>query len=533
MRNRGIPAAAVVIVICAAIGGLFGSRVMATQDRTNDRLRVYTAALAAIENDYVEPPESAQLVYGSIDGMLRTLDPHSTFFDPKSYAQMREKQDGKYYGLGIQINSFEGDINVVSVFEGSPAYRTGIRRGDVIANIEGQSAKGWTTDQAVTKLKGPKGTTVNIDIRRPGVDGLINLSIARDEVNILSIRTSFMIAPGTGYIRLQDFSDTTDHELGDALKKLSGEGMQRVIVDLRDNPGGPLVQAIAVASRFLKKGQMVVYTRGRVPNSDEDYHVTTEGGYTNVPLIVLVNRGSASASEIVSGAMQDHDRAIILGETTFGKALVQSVYRIEEGAAVALTTAHYYTPSGRIIQRPWDTNFDEYLTYSWRDQDANRAHPAAELKLTDTGRKVYGGGGIEPDHFIPGPVEGFNPSLFSRQLANRGAFSVFSRRFTAEGDQRPGAKSAATHKVSRGWAVDDEILAEFKKSLSNFNVQVDEAAFKADTAFIKAEIKYEVDNELFGAEEARRNLTKVDPQAQAALNYFDEASKLLITKKGH
>src|SRR5262249_37262929 len=157
------------------------------------------------------------------------------------------------------------------------------------------------TDQAVSKLKGPKGTTVSIDIRRPGVDGLINLTIARDEVNILSIRTSFMIAPGTGYIRLQDFSDTTDRELGDALKKLSGDGMQRVIVDLRDNPGGPLVQAIAVASRFLKKTQMVVYTRGRVPNSDEDYRVTTEGGYTNVPLIVLVNRGSASASEIVSG----------------------------------------------------------------------------------------------------------------------------------------------------------------------------------------------------------------------------------------
>src|SRR4030095_11315842 len=167
MHNRGIPAAAVVIVVCAAIGGLFGNRVMATQDRTNDRLRVYTAALAAIENEYVEPPETSQLVYGSIDGMLRTLDPHSTFFDPRSYAQMRERQEGKYYGLGITINSSDGDINVVSVFEGSPAYRTGIRRGDVIANIEGQRAKGWTTDQAVTKLKGPKGTKVNIDIRRP------------------------------------------------------------------------------------------------------------------------------------------------------------------------------------------------------------------------------------------------------------------------------------------------------------------------------------------------------------------------------
>jgi carboxyl-terminal processing protease len=533
MRNRGIPAAAVVIVVCAAIGGLFGNRVMATQDRTNDRLRVYTAALAAIENEYVEPPETSQLVYGSIDGMLRTLDPHSTFFDPRSYAQMRERQEGKYYGLGITINSADGDINVVSVFEGSPAYRTGIRRGDVIAVIEGQSAKGWTTDQAVTKLKGPKGTKVNIDIRRPGVENLINLTVERDEVNILTVRTSFMIAPGTGYVRLQDFSDTTDRELGDALKKLTTDGMERLVLDLRDNPGGPLVQAIAVSSRFLKKGQMVVYTRGRVTNSDEDYHVTTEGGYTNVPLIVLVNRGSASASEIVSGAMQDHDRGLIFGETTFGKALVQSVYRITNGAAVALTTAHYYTPSGRIIQRPWDANFDEYLTYSWREQDAAHPHPASELKYTDSGRRVYGGGGVEPDHFMAGPVEGFNPTLFSRQLVNRGAFNLFSRRFTAEGDARPGSRSAATHKISRGWTVSDAILDEFKKSLSAFNMQVDENAFKADTTFIKAELKYEVDNELFGAEEARRNLTRVDPQAQAALGYFEEAGKLLMARKGH
>src|SRR5262245_43711154 len=302
MRNRGIPAAVVVVVVCAAVGGLFGSQVSARQDRLTERYRVYTAALAAIEQGYVEPqtPQQVeQLVYGSIDGMLRTLDPHSTFFDPKAYAQMRERQEGRYYGLGITINSVDGDITVVSVFENSPASRTGLRRGDVIAMIEGQSAKGYSTDQAVAKLKGPKGTKVNIDLRRPGVDALINLTVERDEVNIVTVRTSFMIAPGTGYIRLQDFSDTTDPELSPAMKKLTGDGMQRLVLDLRDNPGGPLVQAIAVASHFLKRGQMVVYTRGRMANSDDDYRVTAEGDFTNVPLVVLVNRGSASASEIV------------------------------------------------------------------------------------------------------------------------------------------------------------------------------------------------------------------------------------------
>jgi len=202
MKPRAIPAAAIVVVVCAIVGGLFGSRVGASQDRATARYKIYTAALAAIEEGYVEEPESSQLVYGSIDGMLRTLDPHSTFFDPKAYAQMRERQQGSYYGLGITINSVDGDITVVSVFEGSPAYRTGIRRGDVIANIEGATAKGFTTDQAVAKLKGPKGTKVNIDLRRAGVEALINLTVERDEVDIVTVRTSFMIAPGTGYVRL-------------------------------------------------------------------------------------------------------------------------------------------------------------------------------------------------------------------------------------------------------------------------------------------------------------------------------------------
>ncbi len=532
MRTRGIPAAAVVIVICAAVGGLFGSRVMATQDRATERYRMYTAALADIENGYVEPVEASQLVYGSIDGMLHTLDPHSTFFSPRDYAQMRERQQGSYYGLGITIATINGDITVNSVFENSPAFRAGIRRADVIATIAGHSAKGYTTEQAVAELKGPKGTSVNIGIRRPGVDGLIDLTVQRDEVHIVTVRASFMVAPGTGYVRLQDFSDTTNQELTAALHKLESQGMRQLVLDLRENPGGPLVQAINVASHFLHKGQMVVYTRGRIPHSDEDYPVQNEGDFPAVPLVVLVNRDSASASEIVTGAMQDHDRAIIAGETTFGKALVQSVYEIANQAAVALTTAHYYTPSGRVIQRPWDASFDEYMTYRERDQNAPRPHPASELKYTDAGRKVYGGGGIEPDHFIPGSVEGFNPTRFSRSL--RGAFVSFSRRFTAQGDSRPASqRTGASHTVAPSWAVSDDILAEFRQMLVDQGVKIDEDAYRADQTFIKAEIKYEVDTELFGAEEARRNLAKVDPQLQDAVGLFDEAKKLLEARTTH
>jgi carboxyl-terminal processing protease len=362
------------------------------------------------------------------------------------------------------------------------------------------------------------------------VANLIPLTVERDEINIVTVRTAFMIAPGTGYIRLQDFSETTDAEMAAALKKLADAGMLRVILDLRENPGGPIDAAIATANKFLKRGQMIVYTRGRIPNSDIDSRATEEGAYPAVPLIVLVNRDSASASEIVTGAMQDHDRGLVVGETTFGKALVQSVYPIANNAGLALTTAHYYTPSGRVIQRPWDSSFDEYLTYGLRDQSGDRPHPASELHHTDGGRPVYGGGGIEPDRFIPGPVEGYSPSRFLRAIYNRGSFISFAQHFTKEGDTRM-ASSSAAHRVAKGWQVTDAMVAEFHEELVTERVRIDEPAFKADTAFIKAMIRYEVDVDLFGVEEARRNLTAVDPQVQSALGFFDEAKKLLDLPK--
>ncbi|MBM3750091.1 MAG: S41 family peptidase [Acidimicrobiia bacterium] len=526
MRHSSVPVAAVVVVVAALAGGMLGHRVGASPSQTTDWSRLFAVALATVEKEYVEELDTEDLVYGAVDGMLRTLDPHSSFFDPRQYAQLRERQEGTYYGLGLSIVVVNGDITVTNLFEGSPAYRSGIRRGDVIAVIKGESAKGWTSDQAVRELRGPKGTSVSISIRRAGVEALIPLEVDRDEINITTVRTAFMIAPGTGYIRLQDFSETTDREVGEALRKLRADGLERLVLDLRDNPGGPLDQAIAVSNRFLKRGQMIVYTRGRVPNADEDYPAL-EDGDTKTPLIVLVNRASASASEIVAGAVQDHDRGLVVGEATFGKALVQSVYRINNGAGLALTTGRYYTPSGRMIQRPWDGTFDEYLTYAQRDQQATRDHSADQLKYTDSGRKVYSGGGIEPDHFLAGPVEGFNPTRFSRQLLTRGYFVGFAERFTAEGDKRPASASAASHRVARGWMVTDAMLKEFAAYLADQRVRVDEAALAADATFLRAMIKYEVDLDLFGVDEARRHLTRVDPQAQFALQFFQQAQHLL------
>jgi carboxyl-terminal processing protease len=413
MRNsRFFPAAMLAVVLSALVGGFYGSSVLATQDDVLQHYRIFTTALKAVELEYVEEVPSERLVYGAIEGMLHTLDPHSAFFNPREYEQMRERQQGTYYGLGIQIQTIDGDITVMSVFENSPAYRKGLRRGDIISLITGDNgetvdAKGFTPEQAVRLLKGPKGTTVGIAIKRRGYDGLIDMNIERDEVNIVTVRGAFMIDEQTGYIKLGEFSETSDREMGAALEQLKANGMKRLLFDLRDNPGGALDQAIRVANRFLPRGDMIVYTRGRVDNADQEFRATERSEYVELPVVVLVNRNSASASEIVSGALQDHDRGIVVGETTFGKALVQSVYRVADGAGVAVTTGRYYTPSGRMIQRPWDGSFDEYLSYSLRDQSADAQRPASEMKLTDGGRKVYGGGGIEPDKFIVGPVEGF------------------------------------------------------------------------------------------------------------------------------
>jgi carboxyl-terminal processing protease len=535
-----VSAAVFVVVVCALVGSLLGRGTLATTDRVPD-YRVFTTALGAAESNYIDKVDSARLVYGAIGGMLQTLDPHSSFMDPKYYAQMRERQEGHYYGLGITIQVVEMDINVVSLFEGTPAYKKGIRRGDIIARIGGEDTRSWKDDQgkplvgaalsdrAVKMLRGPKGTLVQVSLKRPGYDKLIDIQVPRDEITIPSIPASFMVDTQTGYVKVENFAENTDHDLGVALGELNSRGMKRLLLDLRGNPGGPLDQAIKVANRFLPQGSLIVYTRGRVPNSDQDYFATERSAYTDIPLIVLVNRNSASASEIVSGALQDHDRGLILGETTFGKALVQSVYRISEGAGLALTTARYYTPSKRLIQRPWDGTFDDYLNYTLRDQTP-KTHPASDLRYTDAGRKVYSGGGIEPDERLDGPVEGFNPTQFGRLIYARQTFATFAERFVAQGDTRVDPRPDQ-RRVARGFTVDDGMLQEFRTFLTSQKIKVDQEAFAKDSDFIRAMIHYEVDMALFGLSEARQSLLASDPQAQFAMRLFPEAERLVQMRK--
>ncbi len=531
-RYRALSAAAFAVVVSALVGGLYGRSALATDEAIPDYYKTFSAALSAVQTQYVGHADPDRLVYGAIRGMLGTLDPHSSFFDPREYAQMRERQEGHYYGIGVSIVAAQGSVTAVQVFEGSPAYRAGMRRGDVIARIAGDDAKGWTVEQAMQRLRGQRGTPVKIQIRRPGYADLIPIDLVRDEVLMSTVPAAFMIDRTTGYVWVKEFGENTDQELHAALSDLKAKGMQRLLFDLRNNPGGALDQAIKVVNEFIPKGEMVVYTRGRIRNSDSDYRATEAPAFADIPIVELDNRSSASASEIVTGALQDHDRAYIVGETTFGKALVQSIYRISDGAGLALTTAHYYTPSGRLIQRPWDATFDEYLQYTQKDQDVPRPHLPSELKYTDAGRPVYSGGGIDPDRRINGAIDGFDPTEFGRLLYARQDFATFAEKFSATGDDRIKQTPTGRVFVSRGFDVTDAMVDDFRSQLTREGLKIDDASFTKDLPFIKAEIRYEIDSALFGLAEARRRLIEVDPQAQLGLTLFGEARRLADLSKG-
>src|SRR5262245_6066357 len=431
------------------------------------------------------------MVSSSIREMLRTLDPHSNFLEVKEYSTLQERQRGSYYGLGITVQAVDGNITVVAPFEGTPAHQLGIRAGDVISRIEGEDARGMSIDDAVKRLRGPKGTPVRITIVRPGYDAPLEFTVIRDEIPLHSVPYFFMATKSTGYIRLTDFNETTacrpgeakgcEKELEKALRKLKESGATSILLDIRDNPGGLLDQAFAVSNLFLKKGQMVVFTRGRTRRDETNYITETESPYVETPLVVLVSRHSASASEIVAGAIQDHDRGLIVGETTFGKGLVQTIMPLRNvrGYAVALTTARYYTPSGRSIQRDYgSTALDEY--YQPKDRKACD-QGGGEAKLTDAGRKVYGGDGITPDYCVA-------PEQFGKlvsHLVGRGTFVGFSRFFEASAGQaqiagagtRSDVVSTKVKVIGKDFKVDEAVLADFKAYLQDQKVKFSEEDF--------------------------------------------------------
>src|SRR5438067_9896389 len=363
-----------------------------------DSLKTFSQVYDVVEQNYADKVDPDKAIYnGAIPGMLHVLDPHSNFFDPKQYALLREDQRGKYYGVGMQVGPRNNKVIVMAPFVGTPAYKAGIRPGDMIIAVDGKPTDNMSTSEVADLLKGPKGTNVRITIIREGSEKPLEFNVMRDEIPRNSVDVAFEIRPGIGYMHVNGFQETTGHEVAQALDGF-GTDLKGLILDLRHNPGGLLSEAVDVSDKFLPKGAVIVSHHGR--NSPEKIYRASHGnGGKSYPMVVIVDRGTASAAEIVAGAIQDHDRGVVVGETTFGKRLVQTVYPLSENTGLALTTAHYYTPSGRLIQREY-TGVSLYDYYYNPDRD-KETNTGKEVKLTDSGRTVYGGGGINPDEKVP------------------------------------------------------------------------------------------------------------------------------------
>jgi carboxyl-terminal processing protease len=504
--RRALFTATIFLAVCGFTGSLIGGRVAAQsatdQSTLRDSMKRFTDVYALVEENYADKLNTDKVdkaIYdGAIPGMLHVLDPHSNFYDPKSYAEMREEQSGKYYGVGMRIQPQNNKIVVVVPMEGTPAYRAGIHPGDVIMAVDGKSTESMDSAAVATLLKGPRGTHVSVTMGREGTAKPLVFDLIRDEIPQYSVDVAFMIRPGVGYIRITNEMETTSHEVQMALDKF-GPNLQGLVIDLRGNPGGLLNEAVNVCDKFLQKGQVVVSQRARKGVFPDQVYTVPSGSTAKYPIVVLVNRNSASAAEIISGALQDHDRALIVGETTFGKGLVQTVEPMPENSALALTTYHYYGVS----------LYDYYYVRA----DALPANDTnKEVKLTDSGRTVYGGGGITPDEKIPE----LKSNHFEDQMLLHYAFSDFSRHYLAN------------HTVGKDLVVDDAILQQFKDFMKSQPQKIDftDKEFADNLDWVKASIKSELFLSQFGQAARSEVMADWDPQINKALSFMPEALAL-------
>jgi len=520
--RRALFTVVVFFAVCAVAGsvlqGRVGAQSSADESQLRDSLKSFTNVYALVEQNYAEPingDKADTAIYdGAIPGMLRVLDPHSNFYDPKAYAKMREEQHGRYYGVGMTIQQQKDKVYVVFPFEGTPSFKAGIHAGDVIAAVDGKpvSVDGKipdglaSVDMVAKALKGPRGTHVQTTILREGQPKPLVFDLVRDEIPHPSVDLAFEIRPGVGYIHLTQFQETTAREVIESINSFGN--LKGLVLDLRGNPGGLLSQAVEVCDHLLGKGQTIVSQRGRA-FPDVVYTASHGNGGETFPIVVLVNRGTASAAEIVSGALQDHDRALIVGETTFGKGLVQTVYNLSENTGLALTTYHYYTPSGRLIQRNYAgvSLYDYYYNHGGA-QPANTTN--REVRLTDSGRTVYGGGGITPDQKIESPKN----NDFQDSLLYKDVFFHFAPVYLAN------------RTVDKNFQVDGAVLAEFKKYLTSQNIPWTEADLNGVMDWLKISIKEKIFIIQFGELQGLRAQSDWDPEIQKALTFLPEAQAL-------
>ena len=517
-RLRSYLLAPLVIAICS-IGATFfvgrsASAATAADDPANESRKAFTKVYAAVEQNFADPVKPETSVYkGAIPGMLHELDPHSNFFDPKDYAALREDQRGHYFGVGMTVQSRAGKTIVVAPFPDSPAFKAGLRPGDSIVQVNDKKTDGLNTTEVADLLKGPRGTHVQVMVARDCDSAPVTFNIVRDEIPHPSVPIAFWVRPGIAYIQILQFSETTSKELEEHLKQLGEANIKGLVLDLRGNPGGLLNEGVEVAGHFLKKNELVVSHRGRAqPN--KNYYARTDNGGREYPLVVLVNRYSASAAEIVTGALQDHDRGWVLGETSFGKGLVQTVFPLSDNTGLALTTAHYYTPSGRLIQRDYtNVSFLDYYYHNNLEQKN-----LSDVKMTDSGRTVYGGGGITPDEKYESP----KLNKFQVEVLRKSGFFNFSASFFC---------ARKDTKLPQGWEPDEAVVNDFHQFLMKNGVEFTEADFTANHQWIKEQLKRELYITAFNVDDGTRVAMTQDPEVLRAIDAMPKAKALVESAK--
>ena len=546
LRARVVPLLMPLLVgaaISATILGVQPARGIPPSDGLRALLQRHSNVIRHVETRYVRELDPETLTRATVSGMLARLDPHSNLFVPRNYRQMRERQQGGYVGLGIRVQQRGGLLTVVSPFEGTPAYRLGIRAGDVISRIEGEDATQYTMDEAVSLLRGPRGTPVSITITRPGYDAPLDFTVIRDRIPLKSVPYYFVLdEPASdekaGYVRISDFNENTESELREAIVELRLAGATRLLVDLRHNPGGLLNQAVAVSNVFLKQHEEVVSIRGRHSENDQVFYAEDPSPYSDLPLIVLVSRESASASEIVAGAVQDHDRGLILGENTYGKGLVQSVFQLPRGYALGLTSAEYFTPSGRRLQRDYESG--DFLEYFQGRGERESNDEAGTVVLTGLGREIRGGGGISPDIEVSAPD--LSEALVG--VEQHGAFFRFATRFVpADGrgavdgaGTRPDeleARGQLIRAVDQSFRTDAVTLGEFFEFLAEEGIPHDREGLEEHRDAVALRIDAEVFSLLWGPGASREATMDRDPQIRAALQAMPQAALLLTDPEAY
>ncbi len=528
----------------AAIANANASRAALNVDKYEaDKIESdYSEAIETVEQHYAGDIDYEKATQAAIQGMLFTLDPHSVYFSSTEFKKLKEDQASSFYGIGVQILRHDDGVYIQSVVDSTPASRAGLRYGDRIIAVDGKDAREWSSDEVSRNVRGDRGREVQIKVERVGQESAINFTIVRDAVPLPSIRNAFMITPGTGYVGLVGgFQHTTDDELRESVIELKKEGMRQLVLDLRNNPGGLLDQAIDVSSEFLPRDKVVVSVKGRSEYTRPAVYKSNGSEPEELPLVVMINRNTASASEIVAGAIQDHGRGLIVGETSFGKGLVQHVFQLPFNTGLTLTTARYYTPYGRSLQRDYSSGslYDYYVRHdqtenqqaiqpgqpSPTESTAPRSTSAPAFR-TAAGRVFYGGGGITPD------IEARPLTATPVRARIIEAAFYFTRQLAA--GAVPGLESYRTDKVayertprSSDLPVNDRVIEAFRNYVRKDPARhLQDAQLDPEMEFVKLRLRAEIVTAAFGADEGQRVLLESDPQALRAIGVLPDAKRL-------